>query len=350
MSVFQSPAFDNHENVRFFCDADAGLRAIIAIHSTVLGPAAGGCRMFSYATEDDAVFDALRLSRGMSYKNALANVPMGGGKAVIIGDPATEKTKPLFEAFGRAVNTFQGGFHTGEDSGTAVQDMDWALGVSKYIHGTSSEQAGDPSPATAIGVVAGIEAAVRHKLGREDLQGLGVAIQGVGAVGHGMAEILHQKGARLIVADVNDKAVQECVDRFEAEAVSPEEIFLADAEVFAPCAFGAGINDDTLPRFNCDIIAGSANNQLLEDRHGAALLERGILYAPDYVVNAGGVIWVTDAMGVGYDHDRATARLYHIADTLEAIFQRAEKEGRPTNEVADTMASEKIAGAKAARS
>ena len=346
MSVFQSPAFDNHEEVRFFCDATSGLRAIIAIHSTALGPAAGGCRMYPYETEEDAVFDALRLSKGMSYKSALANVPMGGGKSVIIGDPASEKTRELFEAFGRAVNSFDGNYHTGEDSGTAVQDMDWAAGVSKYIHGTSAEEAGDPSPATSVGVVAGIEAAVRHKLGRDDLQGLIVAIQGVGAVGHGIAEILHDKGARLIVADVNDVAVAECVQKYGAEATSPDEIILADADVFAPCAFGAGINDETLPRFNCDIIAGSANNQLLEDRHGAALVERGILYAPDYVINAGGVIWVSDAMEGGYDHDRATVRLHAIGDTLTAIFRRADEEGRATNEIADTIAAERIAAAK----
>ena len=343
MSIFESPAFDDHEDVRFFCDPVSGLRAIIAIHSTALGPAAGGCRMFPYASEDDAIFDALRLSKGMSYKSALANVPMGGGKSVIIGDPSTDKTQALFEAFGRAVNSFQGGYHTGEDSGTAVQDMDWAAGVSKFIHGTSTEDAGDPSPATSVGVVAGIEAAVRHKLGRDDLQGMIVAIQGVGAVGYGAAEILHQKGARLIVADVNDQAVRECVERFGAEAVSTDQIILADAEVFAPCAFGAGINDETLPRFNCDIIAGSANNQLLEDRHGAALVERGILYAPDYVINAGGIIWISDAMEAAYDPDRATTRLHAIGDTLTAIFQRADQEGRGTNEIADVMAAEKIA-------
>jgi|SaaInlStandDraft_7_1057024.scaffolds.fasta_scaffold58752_1 leucine dehydrogenase len=346
MSVFDSPAFDNHEDVRFFCDPVAGLRAIIAIHSTALGPAAGGCRMFPYASEEDAVFDALRLSRGMSFKSALAGVPMGGGKSVIIGDPATEKSQKLFEAFGRAVNTFDGRYHTGEDSGTAVQDMDWASGVSDYIHGTSTEDAGDPSPATSVGIVAGIEAAVRYKLGRDDLEGLVVAIQGVGAVGYGAAEILHQKGARLIVADVNDQAVQDCVEKFGAEAVTTDEIILADAEVFAPCAFGAGINDETLPRFNCDIIAGSANNQLLEDRHGAALVERGILYAPDYVINAGGVIWISDAMENGFDPDRATKRLHAIGDALTAIFQRADQEGRGTNEIADVMAEEIITAAK----
>ena len=346
MSIFDSPAFDNHEDVRFFCDPEAGLKAIIAIHSAAMGPAAGGCRMFPYASEEDAIFDALRLSKGMSYKNALANAPLGGGKSVIIGDPATEKTKELFEAFGRAVNSFDGGYHTGEDSGTAVQDMDWAAQVSDFIHGTSTEDAGDPSPATSVGVVAGIEAAVRHKLGRDDLEGLVVAIQGVGAVGYGMAEILHGKGARLIVADVNEAAVQACVDNFGAEAVSPDEIILADAEVFAPCAFGAGINDETLPRFNCDIIAGSANNQLLEDRHGAALVERGILYAPDYVINAGGVIWISDAMENGYDEDRATRRLHGIGDTLTAIFQHADQQGVSTNQIADAMAAQKIAEAK----
>jgi leucine dehydrogenase len=346
MSVFQSTEFDDHEDVRFFCDPSSGFRAIIAIHSTALGPAAGGCRMLPYDTEDAAIFDALRLSRGMSYKSALANVPFGGGKSVIIGDPSREKTKELFEAFGRAVNTFNGQYHTGEDSGTTVQDMDWAAGVSDYIHGTSTEQAGDPSPATSVGVVAGIEAAVRHKLGREDLEGMVVAIQGVGAVGFGVAEILHGKGARLIVTDVNETAVQKCVEQFDAEAVPLDEIIQADAEVFAPCAFGAGVNDETLPLFNCDIIAGSANNQLLEDRHGAALKERGILYVPDYVINAGGVIWISDAMEHGYNEDRATARLHAIGDTLTQIFSRADGENRGTNAVADDMAAERISAAK----
>ncbi len=343
MSVFNSPAWDRHEGVHFFQDQVAGLSAIIAIHSTQLGPAAGGCRMYPYAGDDDALFDALRLAKGMSYKNALANVPLGGGKSVIIGDPGKDKSEALFRAFGRAVDGFGGRYHTGEDVGTSVRDMDWAAMESDYIHGTSTEESGDPSPATAVGVLAGIRAAVKHKLGRSDLEGLGVAIQGVGHVGGELARLLHAEGARLIVADVNQDAVARCVAEYDAEAVPVDEIILADVEVFAPCALGAGINDETIPRFECDIIAGSANNVLLEDRHGAGLAERGILYAPDYVINAGGVIWVGDAMENGFDEERATARLLAIGDTLSEIFRRADAGNRTTNEVADAMAQEILA-------
>jgi len=343
MSVFNSPAWDRHEGVHFFQDQEAGLNAIIAIHSTQLGPAAGGCRMHLYDSDDDALFDALRLAKGMSYKNALAKVPLGGGKSVIIGDPAKDKSEALFRAFGRAVDGFGGSYHTGEDVGTSVQDMDWAAKESDYIHGTSTEDSGDPSPATAVGVLAGIRAAVKHKLGRDDLEGLGVAIQGVGHVGGELARLLHAEGVRLIVADVNQDAVARCVADFDAEAVPVDEIILADVEVFAPCALGAGINDETIPRFECDIIAGSANNVLLEDRHGAGLAERGILYAPDYVINAGGVIWGGDAMENGFDEKRATGRLLAIGDTLTEIFKRADAGNRTTNEVADAMAQEILA-------
>ena len=221
--------------------------------------------------------------------------------------------------------------------------MDWAAKESDYIHGTSTEDSGDPSPATAVGVLAGIRAAVKHKLGRDDLEGLGVAIQGVGHVGGELARLLHAEGVRLIVADVNQDAVARCVADFDAEAVPVDEIILADVEVFAPCALGAGINDETIPRFECDIIAGSANNVLLEDRHGAGRAERGILYAPDYVINAGGVIWGGDAMENGFDEKRATGRLLAIGDTLTEIFKRADAGNRTTNEVADAMAQEILA-------
>lgn len=347
MSVFESPAFDDHEGIHFFSDPASGLRAIIAIHSTVLGPAAGGCRMYPYASDEDAIFDALRLSKGMSFKCALGNVPMGGGKSVIIGDPKTDKSEDLFRAFGRAVDTFGGGYHTGEDVGTTMRDMDWALQECAYIHGTSSEASGDPGPATAIGVLAGINAAVRHKLGRDELAGLTIAIQGVGSVGADLARLLHQLGARLIVADIDPAAVQKCVTEFGAEAVGVDDILGAEAEVFAPCALGAVFDDDSIPRLNCDIVAGSANNQLLEDRHGAALKERGILYAPDYVINGGGVIWIADAMKDGFHPDRATERLHGIGHVLSEIFQRAEAEDHATNDIADIIARERIEAARA---
>ncbi len=345
MSVFQSPAFDNHEHLHFICHAASGLRAIIAIHSTALGPAAGGCRMYPYASDEAAILDALRLSKGMSYKCALANISMGGGKSVIIGDPATDKSEALFRAFGRAVNALGGSYHTGEDVGVGVQDMDWAAQESTYVHGTSSEAAGDPSPATAIGVISGIEAAVRHKLGRDDLAGLTVAIQGIGHVGFDLARRLHKREVRLIVADVDPSAVQACVDELGAEAVGIDQIVATKADVFAPCALGAVFDDQSIPGLACDIIAGSANNQLREDRHGAALKKRGILYAPDYVINGGGVIWVADALTDGYHPERANQRLHHIADVLEEIFQRSDSEDRATNDIADTLARERIAAA-----
>jgi len=342
MSVFDSPAFDDHEDIHFFSDPETGMQAIIAIHSTVLGPAAGGCRMYPYANSGDAIFDALRLSKGMSFKCALADVPMGGGKSVIIGDPKTGKSEALFRAFGRAVNTLHGTYHTGEDVGVTMQDMDWAALESNYIHGTSSEDAGDPAPATAIGVMTGIAAAVRHKLGREELDGLVVAIQGLGSVGGDLANLLHRLGARLIVADIDQAAVDKCVENLGATAVGVDEIMQVKADVFAPCALGAVLNDDSIARLQCDIVAGSANNQLLEDRHGEDLAARGILYAPDYVINGGGVIWIADAMRDGFNPERAMARLHGIGDVLGEIFSRADAENRATNDVADLIARERI--------
>jgi len=349
MNVFDSPAFDDHEDVHFYYDAPSGLKAIIAIHSTALGAAAGGCRMYPYASTDDAVTDALRLSRGMSFKCALGNVPMGGGKSVIIGDPKTDKSEALFRAFGRAVNTFAGRYHTGEDVGTSMRDMDWAVTECACIHGTSTEESGDPSPATAIGVLAGIDAAVKHQLGRDDLAGLTVAIQGVGNVGVDLARRLHERGVKLIVSDVDQAAVEMCIQKYAAVAVGINDIVAAEADIFAPCAMGAVIDDDSLARLKCQIVAGSANNQLLEDRHGAALRARGILYAPDYVINAGGVIWITDALQDGYHPARAEARLADIGHVLEEIFQRSDAEDRATNEIADTIAHERIMAAGAAQ-
>jgi leucine dehydrogenase len=278
----------------------------------------------------------------MSFKCALANVPMGGGKSVIIGDPKTDKSEVLFRAFGRAVNTFGGGYHTGEDVGTTMRDMDWAASECAHVHGTSSADAGDPAPATAIGVQAGIEAAVKHKLGRDDMDGLQVAIQGVGSVGGDLARLLHARGARLIIADIDQAAVRACIEAYGAEAVGVDEILSVDAEVLAPCALGAAFDDDSIAKLACDVIAGSANNQLLEDRHGAALKQRGILYAPDYVINAGGVIWISDAMRDGFNAERATARLHGIADVLSEIFQRSDAEGQATNDIADLIARERI--------
>ncbi|MDP6623539.1 MAG: Glu/Leu/Phe/Val dehydrogenase dimerization domain-containing protein [Alphaproteobacteria bacterium] len=348
MSIFSSPAFDDHEEVLFFDDPATGLRAIIAIHDTTLGPAAGGCRMKTYDSEDDAVTDALRLSRGMTYKAVMANLPYGGGKSVIIGDPHSEKTEALFRAFGRAVESLGGRYHTGEDMGVTMQDMDWAAQESAYVHGTTASEAQDPSPDTAVGVLAGIIAAVKHKLGRHDLKGLGVAVQGLGNVGYHLCRLLAAEGARLSVADVDADLVARCAAEFEAVAVPSDEIYAVDAEVFAPCAVGAILNDQTIGLLECDIVAGSANNQLLEERHGQALSQAGILYAPDYVINAGGFISVADEMVAGRrDEQRVLRRLHGIGDLLGEIFSRAASEGRATSEIADAIAGEKLAAKKA---
>ncbi len=348
MPIFSSPAYDDHEEVHFFNDRATGLRAIIAIHDTTLGPAAGGCRMKTYASEQDAIVDALRLARGMTYKAVMADLPYGGGKSVIIGDPHRDKTEALFRAFGRAVESLAGRYHTGEDMGVTMQDMDWAAQESAYVHGTSASQAQDPSPDTAVGVLAGIQAAVRHKLGRHDLKGLGVAVQGLGNVGYHLCRLLAAEGARLSVADVDDELVARCVAEFEAVAMPPDEIYAVDAEVFAPCAMGAILNDQTLGRLECDIVADSANNQLLEERHGQALSQAGILYAPDYVINAGGFISIADEMVAGRrDEQRVLRRLHGIGDLLGEIFVRAAAEGQATGDIADAMAREKLAAKRA---
>jgi leucine dehydrogenase len=348
MPISSSAAYDDHEEVHFFADAATGLRTIIAIHDTTLGPAAGGCRMKSYASEQDAIVDALRLARGMTYKAVMADLPYGGGKSVIIGDPHKDKSEALFRAFGRAVESLGGRYHTGEDMGVTMQDMDWAAQESAYVHGTSASAAQDPSPDTALGVLAGINAAVRHKLGRHDLLGLGVAVQGLGNVGYQLCRLLAAEGARLSVTDVDAALVARCALEFAAQAVAPEEIYAVDAEVFAPCAVGAIIDDVSIGRLECDIVAGSANNQLLEEGHGQALSQAGILYAPDYVINAGGFISVADEMVAGRrDEQRVLRRLAGIGDLLAEIFTRAQAEGQATSDVADAMAREKLAAKRA---
>lgn len=350
MSVFEHPDFDNHEQVVFCRDEASGLSAIIALHNTNRGPTLGGCRMFPYASEDDAVTDVLRLSRGMTYKAALADLALGGGKSVIIGDPQADKSDALLRAMGRFVERLGGIYTIAEDSGTSVEDLKIMRLQSRHVVGVMEKQtpegasrSGDPSPATAYGIYLGILAAVRHRLGREDVKGLHVAIQGVGAVGRHLAEYLHAAGARLTVADVNAPAVADVVRAFGAEAVDTDAIFDIEADVFAPCALGGAINDNTLPRLRASVVAGAANNQLVEPRHGEALRERGILYAPDYVINAGGLIDVSYELDAGgYDRERVFNHIRRIADTLTEIFTRADREGRSTAFVADRIAEERF--------
>ncbi len=344
--IFTHPAFDGHEEVAFCCDPESGLRAIIAIHNRALGPALGGCRMWPYPSEDEALTDVLRLSRGMTYKAALAGLDLGGGKSVIIADPQRDKSPALFRAMGRFVDGFCGRYIVAEDVGIAVEDVELMAEATRHVAGAGNGGAGDPSPATAYGVYMGLSAAVRKRLGRASVAGLRVAIQGLGHVGRELAELLSQGGAELIVSDIHGEAVEAAVRELGARAVAPEAIFDAEADVFAPCALGAILDDDTIPRLKAKVVAGSANNQLAEDRHGDALRARGILYAPDYVINAGGLIYVSgDAAhrhGTRFDHDGAFARIAGIHDTLMAIFHRAEAEGLATSAAADRIAEERF--------
>jgi leucine dehydrogenase len=348
MDVFSSPAFDQHEQVNFFYHRESGLKAIVALHDTTLGPALGGCRMWPYPTEADAVTDVLRLSKGMTFKAAMADLPYGGGKTVIIGDPRTGKSEALFRALGRAIDSLGGRYYTGEDVGTAPEDMNRVGEETAYVLGSTRRGgSGDPSPVTARGVWTGIRAAVAHRLRRDDLEGVRVAIQGLGHVGYNLARLLAEDGARLIVADIDQTRAERAADELGATAVGASAILSTECEVLAPCALGGVLNDDTIPRLACGIVAGAANNQLLEDRHGAALHARGILYAPDYVINAGGLINIAlELQPGGYDRARALAQVAGIGGTLAEVFARAARAGMPTHEVADRIARERLAAGR----
>jgi leucine dehydrogenase len=346
MSVFDAADFDNHETVAYFSDKPTGLRAIIAVHSTALGPACGGTRMYPYASEQEALTDALRLSRGMSYKNAIANLPLGGGKAVILGDPAN-KTQALLLAYAAAINALDGRYITAMDVGMKPADMPVIARGTKYVAGYDQpgKTGGDSAPLTALGVFVGLKAAVKHRLGADSTEGLTVAIQGLGKVGMGLAERLHMEGAKLIVADMNQDTVKRAVDCFGAKAVSPDEIVTSECDVFSPNALGAILNDDTVPKLHARVIAGGANNQLARDEHGAALTARDILYAPDYVINGGGIIRVAGQI-YGWDDNEIERRVLAIADTLAYIFRRADTENLPPNVIADRSAEERMSAAK----
>ena len=345
MSVFSHPEYDQHEQVAFHRDPETGLKAIIAVHSTRLGCGLGGCRMWPYATDAEALYDVLRLSRGMTYKAALAGLPQGGGKSVILGDPRKDKTPELMRAMGRFVDQFGGKYVVAEDSGTSVADIHTMAEVTKHIGGLADAASmaagrnGDPSPATAYGTFVGLKAAVKHRLGRDDLKGLKVAIQGVGNVGYRLAKYLHEAGAELWVTDIHFPSVDRAVQDFRAKAVSMEQIFALDVDVFAPCALGAILNDHTLPLIKAPVIAGAANNQLASPRHGEVLMQRGILYAPDYAINAGGIIEIYHETH-GYDEAGARAHLDRIGTTLTQIFERAASEKTPTHVIADRLAEE----------
>ena len=349
MTLFESPAFEGHEAVHAFHDPATGLKAIIAIHSTARGPAAGGCRMWAYPHDQAAIDDALRLSRAMSYKNAVADLALGGGKSVIIGDSHTQKTPALFEAFGDAVEAVGGRYWTAEDVGVGPTDLAATRRRTRYVAGLEGHPAasGDPSPVTAEGIFRGIKLSVRLAMKR-DLDGVVVALQGVGHVGSILADKLKAEGARLIITDVDSAALSAVQQRTGAEIVAPGAIFDVNADVFAPCAMGGAISVETLSRLRPRIIAGGANNQLASAEAGQALHQKGLLYAPDYVINGGGIINVAGEIRAlerneAFDPTWVEAKLERLMVTLQEIMERSRAEGRPTNEIANDLARARIA-------
>ncbi|MDE1939667.1 MAG: Glu/Leu/Phe/Val dehydrogenase [Alphaproteobacteria bacterium] len=346
MNVFDSPDFDAHETVSFFNDKKTGLKCIIAIHSTALGPACGGTRVYPYAGVDAAMTDVLRLSRGMTYKNAIADLPLGGGKAVIIGDPAKDKSEAKLLAYAEAVNALGGRYVTAMDVGIKPADMPIIARGTKHIAGYDQpgKTGGDSGPTTALGVFVGLKAAVKHRLKVETTKGLTVAIQGLGKVGMGLAKRLHEEAAKLVVSDINEDLVRRAVDAFGARVASPDDIITAECDVLSPNAMGAILNEETIPRIHARVVAGGANNQLARDEHGGMLAGRGILYAPDYAINGGGIIRVAGQI-YGWNDEEIERRTLVIADTLTAIFRRADEERVPTNVIADAMAVERVAAA-----
>lgn len=339
MAFFDLADYDDHEQVVFFSDKASGLKAIIAVHDTTLGPAVGGCRLWDYASDEAALVDALRLSKGMTYKNAMAGLKMGGGKSVIIGDAKSIKSEALFKAFGEALNQINGRYLSAEDVNITTGDIAIVNSVTPFVTGTEGKS-GNPGPFTALGTFLGIKACVKHKFQRDDLNGLKVAVQGLGSVGYGLCEHLHKAGAKLFVTDINQDTLIKAAAEFEATIVSLDEIYDQDVDIYAPCALGASINDNTINRLKAKIIAGCANNQLASPRHDQALLDQGILYAPDYVINAGGIINIS--FEENYSAEKATRKVEGIYDTLLDVFTKADEQNKPTGIVADEMAREII--------
>jgi leucine dehydrogenase len=329
-----------HELVLIGRDDAVGYHGIIAIHSTALGPAVGGTRFWNYDSEEEALTDALRLSRGMTYKNALAGLPLGGGKSIIIGDNKRPDRDALLRAHGRFVETLKGRYITAEDVGTSPADMEIVRLETQHVAGLLG-RSGDPSPFTARGVFRAIQASTRFLRDTDNLSGVTVALQGCGHVGYNLAKLLHEAGAKLIVSDVNESSVSRAVDEFAAKRVETSEIFGVDANVFAPCALGGVLNDQTIPELKVQIVAGAANNQLLEERHGTMLRERNILYAPDYVANAGGILNGCVEL-LGWQAEHALNKVDEIYDTVLRIFESAKAEGITTNKAADRLAEERL--------
>jgi leucine dehydrogenase len=338
---FSEIRVSGYERVVLGSDEAAGYRGIVVVHSTALGPAVGGTRYWSYETEDHAITDALRLARGMTYKNALAGLPFGGGKSIIMRDGQARDREQLFRAHGRMVNSLAGKYFTAEDVGTSPDDMEYVLKETSYVGGLQG-RSGDPSPHTARGVFRAMQATAKHKWGSDDLAGKTVAIQGCGHVGYFVAGELARAGAKLIVTDVDAAKVKRAVDVHGASRVTPEEIYSAAADIFAPCALGGVLNDQTIPQLKAALVVGGANNQLLEPRHGDLLEQRGIVYAPDYATNAGGVINGCCREMLGWDVEKTLAKTDAIYETLLKIFTLAEQEKIPTYQAADRLAEERF--------
>ncbi len=347
--MFDNSSFDAHEGVHFFHDAASGLRAVIAIHSTALGPSAGGTRMWDYPDSTAMLTDALRLSQGMSYKNAMASIPHGGGKAVIWGNSKTDKSETLFRAFGRAVESLQGRYWTAEDVGIDTADIEMAAQETRYAAGLTSSAAasGDPSPVTALGVFKGIKQAALRAFGTDDLNGKTVAVQGVGSVGGYTALHLAEAGANLIITDIDQEALADISKRTGAKIAAPDEIYDADADIFSPNALGAIINEDTLKRLKVKVIAGGANNQLVVPAMGEFVRRAGILYAPDYVINGGGIINVAAEISGTYSRDWVDRKLDTLIETLGEVLDAGLASGRSTHAVADEIARSRIEAGRA---
>ncbi|MEW6724371.1 MAG: Glu/Leu/Phe/Val dehydrogenase dimerization domain-containing protein [Bacillota bacterium] len=345
MKYFDEMEKQGHEQLVFCHDKSSGLKAIINIHDTTMGPALGGCRMWNYATEAEAVYDGLRLSRGMTYKSAASGDSYGGGKAIIWGDPKEDKSEELFRAFGQFVESLNGRFITGTDVGTVANDFAISKVETDYLVALPESYggSGDSSILTALGVWQGMKACAQEVWGTNSLSGKTVAVQGVGKVGHHLVDHLYDEGANVIIADVNESYIERIITKYpQTRAVAPEEIYGVDCDIFSPNALGAVINDETLPRLRCKIIAGAANNVLAEERHGDELHQLGILYAPDYVINAGGLIQVADELH-GFDPNRARRKVANIYNSLLRIFEVARRDSIPTYRAADVMAEERIA-------
>lgn len=340
---------EGYQRVARCVDKASGLHALIAVHDTTLGPSLGGMRLWNYASEDEALFDVTRLAKGMTYKSAVADTGLGGGKSVILGDPDAVKSPELFQAMGRFIDDFDGAYITAEDMNIGIADLRHVKKATSYVTGLSRDEggSGNPSPYTAYGCVVGIEASAAYRYGSPDLNGKHILIQGVGAVGSEMARLLKERGAKLTICDIKDDRVAELCAEHGYSSVDEESHLDVECDIYAPCARGAGINDQTIPRLKCQIVAGCANNMLLEPSHGDVLREKGILYAPDYVVNAAGIINVSvERLPGGYSEDEGMRRINRIGDNLREVFELAKRDGIATNRAAERLAQLRIAAAR----